>query len=193
MEKKEQPEAEWSQRAREAGLNQVTLAALAGVSPNSVYRAFAGYWTRGLSGYLCAIIAAWEIMSVEQRQKWTDALANRREPMSENKSKIPLRSTFALIPSETNGVVFIADAAALKIAVNRRARSVTNDAENVVRYLYDRFGDKKIIYRDSERQWEELQHTKGEFTTFAPCPDGVNLPDPSLVDDAIRALESSND
>lgn len=77
MEQDERPEVEWSQRARLAGLNQVTLAALAGVSPNSVYRAFAGYWSKGLPGYLRAIIAAWEIMSVEQRQKWSEAVADK--------------------------------------------------------------------------------------------------------------------
>lgn len=78
MEKNELAEAEWSQRAREAGLNQVTLAALAGVSPNSVYRAFAGYWSKGLPGYLRAIIAAWEIMSVEQRWNWMENATNEK-------------------------------------------------------------------------------------------------------------------
>ncbi len=50
--------------------------------------------------------------------------------------------------------------------------SVTNDAEQVVEFLYKQFGDKQIFYKDTEGMWDELIHEKGVFKTFSP---GVNL------------------
>lgn len=46
--------------------------------------------------------------------------------------------------------------------------SVTNDAENVVEYLYNRFGNKRFVYRDTMGRWDELAHTNGHFTGFLP-------------------------
>ena len=46
-------------------------------------------------------------------------------------------------------------------------RSVTNDAEYVVEVINSRFPDRRIVYRDTEYQWEELKHKKGVFTDFA--------------------------
>ena len=36
--------------------------------------------------------------------------------------------------------------------------SVTNDAENVVKHLLSLYGNKRIIYRDSNGDWSELVH-----------------------------------
>ena len=53
------------------------------------------------------------------------------------------------------------------------ARSVTNDAERVVRELLERFAPEtpRIIYRDSMGRWDELKHDGARFTGFAPAPD----------------------
>jgi len=47
--------------------------------------------------------------------------------------------------------------------------SVTNDAERVVSELVLRCGDRRIYYRDTDRNWDELQHQGGKFTGFAPA------------------------
>lgn len=62
----------------------------------------------------------------------------------------------------TTGFVFIAD--------NCRpgARSVTNDAENVVLECLGRYGERRIVYRDSDGVWGELLHTGIQFRGFAP-------------------------
>jgi hypothetical protein len=46
--------------------------------------------------------------------------------------------------------------------------SVTNDAEWVVKEVINRFGPKRIIYKDSEGYWDELLHNGLDFTGFAP-------------------------
>jgi hypothetical protein len=46
--------------------------------------------------------------------------------------------------------------------------SVTNDAEQVVSQLLVAHGNKKIIYQDTEGQWDELQHDGTQFTDFGP-------------------------
>ena len=45
--------------------------------------------------------------------------------------------------------------------------SVTNDAEDVVDTLLDRFPGHRIIYRDSMGAWDELRHEQGRFVGFA--------------------------
>lgn len=55
-------------------------------------------------------------------------------------------------------------------------RSVTNDAERVVRAIAARFGARHIIYRDTMDRWDELAHEMGNFRGFlpyaGPTPDG---------------------
>lgn len=46
-------------------------------------------------------------------------------------------------------------------------RSVTNDAENVVNHINNIYPNRRIVYRDSMNNWDELQHNNGEFTGFA--------------------------
>lgn len=46
--------------------------------------------------------------------------------------------------------------------------TVTNDAEAVVREVVAIHGEKRIAYRDTEGQWDELQHERGVFKGFAP-------------------------
>ena len=46
--------------------------------------------------------------------------------------------------------------------------SVTNDAEAVVQFEASRYPGRRIIYKDSMEQWDELAHENGEFTGFLP-------------------------
>ena len=50
--------------------------------------------------------------------------------------------------------------------------SVTNDAEAVCRWLFERFGPRRYVYVDSEGRRDELLHDQGRFIGFAPGPDG---------------------
>jgi len=69
------PTSEWGLRADAAGLDQKTLARLAGVAPNSVGRGLRGEVGDGsVPGYLRALIVAWELMAPEQRAAWRAAL-----------------------------------------------------------------------------------------------------------------------
>jgi hypothetical protein len=65
----------------------------------------------------------------------------------------------------TPGFVFIAN--------NCRpgSTSVTNDAENVVQECLGRYGERRIVYRDSQGEWGELLHTGIHFRGFAPYTD----------------------
>lgn len=45
-------------------------------------------------------------------------------------------------------------------------RTVTNDAANVCRELHAQYADYRIIYRDTEGNWDELLHDKGKHTGF---------------------------
>lgn len=47
--------------------------------------------------------------------------------------------------------------------------SVTNDAEQVVRTLVQRYGERRIVYRDSDGAWDELLHRGERFTGYAPA------------------------
>lgn len=47
--------------------------------------------------------------------------------------------------------------------------SITNDAEAVVSDVFRRYGDKRIDYIDSMGGRDQLVHTNGVFTGFAPA------------------------
>lgn len=44
--------------------------------------------------------------------------------------------------------------------------SVTNDAENVVLEVFNQYPNRRIVYRDTMGQWDELVHNNGVFTDF---------------------------
>lgn len=48
-------------------------------------------------------------------------------------------------------------------------RSITNDAEHVVRQVLRRFPDHRIFYIDTMGYCDELVHDGREFTGFAPA------------------------
>ena len=51
---------------------------------------------------------------------------------------------------------------------NEGACSVTNDAEEVVKFVHRYYPRKRIIYHDSDGQWDELGHVNGVFVDFLP-------------------------
>ncbi len=65
------------------------------------------------------------------------------------------------ITSVEETAVFLVDA-------DRGRMSVTNDAENVVEYINKLYPNKRIMYKDSEKQWGELVHKDGNFIGYGP-------------------------
>ena len=59
------------------------------------------------------------------------------------------------------------DAGAVWIIDEDGPLSVTNDAERVVAELFALYGDRRIIYRDTDGNWDELQHRGAVFIGFA--------------------------
>jgi len=69
------------------------------------------------------------------------------------------RATYDVV-RVTSDVIYLVD--------RNRGMSVTNDAENVVAEVVNEYGDKRVVYRDSMGNWDELEHNDGTFTGFAP-------------------------
>lgn len=64
--------------------------------------------------------------------------------------------------------VLAVDESAIYLAdLNLGGRSLTNDAANVVAECVLRFGNLRIVYRDSMGEWAELVHVGGRFLTYA--------------------------
>lgn len=70
------------------------------------------------------------------------------------------RSRFTILGTKA-GKMFIVDD-------NTGKCSVTNDAENVVRYMNGLVPGVRIFYCDSEGDWGELIHDDGRFLNFGP-------------------------
>ena len=57
--------------------------------------------------------------------------------------------------------------------------SITNTVESVLSLLYEyhNLGNRRLIYRDSDGQIDEILHINGVFIDFAPGHHGIeNLP-----------------
>jgi hypothetical protein len=65
-----------------------------------------------------------------------------------------------IITDIKDGITFIID-------LNRGRKSVTNDAEWVVEKVLEKYPHNRIIYRDSQGDWDELLHNNQEFTGFS--------------------------
>lgn len=65
--------------------------------------------------------------------------------------------------------------------------SVTNDAEAVVADLFKTYGDRRIIYRDTQGDWDELVHESGRFKSFAQARM-FGLPD-HVLDEPIKTCD----
>jgi transcriptional regulator with XRE-family HTH domain len=67
-------------RLRVLGLSQVELAAMLGVTPNTIYRQFTG--AVPLPGYVIAFLAAWELLTSDQRRDLRARLSEATAPIS---------------------------------------------------------------------------------------------------------------
>ena len=63
-------------------------------------------------------------------------------------------------------IVKVTDYKVFLVDNNTGGRSVTNDAEAVVAEVNRRYPNRRIIYWDSERNWDELAHDNGVFTDY---------------------------
>lgn len=75
------------------------------------------------------------------------------------------RASYRIV-SQTPEIVFIEDLCGRP--GHELSPSVTNVAEQVVEELLSRCGNKRIVYRDTIGDWDELVHNGKEFTNFAP-------------------------
>lgn len=75
-----------------------------------------------------------------------------------------MRSRF-YVQDVTDDAVYIVD-----LANECGTMSVTNDAENVTENVAISFGNRRIFYRDTDGNWDELVHDNGRFLRFAPGP-----------------------
>lgn len=82
------------------------------------------------------------------------------------------------MPKQQLSSYYVAEITDTRIIVVDRdeGRSVTNDAENVVRQLGDSIeggvGRRKIYYRDTDGRFDELVAEGDRFVRFRPCTDG---------------------
>lgn len=53
----------------------------------------------------------------------------------------------------------------------RGGKSVTNDADGVVAWLlaHSQYAGRRIVYRDTDGNWDELKHDGTKFVGFAPA------------------------
>jgi len=79
-----------------------------------------------------------------------------------------LKSEFKIIRS-TEEYVYIID------CETDGMKSVTNDAASVVSFLNEKheLGDRRLIYRDSAGQIDEILHKNGRFSGFAAGYKGI--------------------
>lgn len=54
---------------------------------------------------------------------------------------------------------------------HRAGGSLTNNAEAVCRKIWHDYPGRRIIYKDSAGNWDEMKHEGGRFVAFAPARD----------------------
>lgn len=47
-------------------------------------------------------------------------------------------------------------------------RSVTNDVERVCEVMFLTYGNRRVIYKDTQDRWDEIVHDHGVFKQFKP-------------------------
>jgi hypothetical protein len=73
------------------------------------------------------------------------------------------------IEKETPDYIFIIDTG------HEHTSTVTNDAERVIATLHSdhALGNRRVFYKDSEGQIDELQHSGAMFAVFKPGHSGI--------------------
>ena len=137
-----------------------------------------GIGTRAVSVYLvvitCAVLILYLLLQRERRQvkKFSDTMKDDYTNIAESKERetesMELKSKFNIIRS-TEEYVYIID------CETDGMKSVTNDAENVVSCLSEIYelGERRLIYRDSTGQIDEILHKNGRFSGFAAGYKGI--------------------
>jgi len=98
--------------------------------------------------------------------------------------KSVLRAKFVVV-HETPEYMYIAD-------VGKTATSVTNNVEAVVKFLVQNhiLESRRLIYRDSEGQIDEIIHDKDVFIRFSPGHPGIEkLPELTNYPDEFMSVE----
>jgi hypothetical protein len=95
-----------------------------------------------------------------------------------------LRAKFVVV-KQTHEYTYIAD-------VGKTATSVTNNVEAIVKFLSGNhiLGSRRLFYRDSDGQIDEIIHDNGAFIRFAPGHEGIeNLPELAAYPDDFMNVE----
>lgn len=71
-----------------------------------------------------------------------------------------LRARFNVVCS-TGGTLYLDD-----LANRHQTMSVTNDADEVVKWCLRKFPRHRIVYRDTDGRWDQLCHDGEKFTGF---------------------------
>lgn len=68
-------------------------------------------------------------------------------------------------------ILSIKDSAALIVDLNGQ-KSVTNDAENVIKYIVEQHPHvSRFFYKDSDGHWDEMFLDDADMANFAPISD----------------------
>lgn len=96
-----------------------------------------------------------------------DSGSMEQHRMCTKNNELPeLRSAF-LVVLVTEEAVWIVD----QSSAQPPKKSVTNDAENVVAHLEHHYPRRRIYYRDTDNNWDELTHEAGIFKGFKQARD----------------------
>ncbi len=74
-----------------------------------------------------------------------------------------------MIHNHATWTILRADASAMWIEDLDEGKSITNDAEWVVQILHAKYPDRRIFYKDTMGNWDELVHNDGVFSGFKPA------------------------
>jgi hypothetical protein len=99
---------------------------------------------------------------------------SREEFRAALQNEVDARSTLQAeftIEKETPEYIFIIDTG------HTRTKTVTNDAENVIACLAkeNALGNRRVFYKDSSGDIDELLHNAGEFTGYKHGHTGIEL------------------
>ncbi|HCL5581071.1 TPA: hypothetical protein N2N40_002499 [Citrobacter freundii] len=81
---------------------------------------------------------------------------------------VAIKSTFS-VPVKNEEFIILVDL--------DEGMSVTNDAENVIRWLDENLdgglGQRKVYYRDTSGEYDELVHENVNFKNYSACPPHI--------------------
>lgn len=69
---------------------------------------------------------------------------------------------------EFSNALFLCISDQCEVRGHEAYKSLTNSAQAVVKYLDERhsLGKRRILYKDTIGNWDEIEHNQGEFTGF---------------------------